>query len=100
MLVWTPLSSLAPRSCEEGVPRYFFHLRDGSDVLLDPEGRSLDGPHDLNSLAVQEARSLISHEARDGRIHMGQRIEVEDAAGNLLCKVEFADAVLIVGGWR
>jgi hypothetical protein len=80
------------------MPRYFFHLRDGTDVLLDPEGRTLDGPETLPGLALAEARSLISHDAREGRIRLDQRIEVEDAAGNVVCRVEFADAVEITGG--
>lgn len=78
------------------MPQYFFHLRDGIDILLDPEGRSLAGPEAVSDEAIEEARSLISHEARDGRIRLDQRIEVQDASGSLVCTVEFADAVEIV----
>jgi hypothetical protein len=78
------------------LPRYFFHLRDGSDVLLDPEGRRITDPTTIPELALEEARSLMSHEVLDGRIRLDQRIEVEDEAGAVVHALEFADAVQIV----
>src|SRR5215217_4133640 len=100
MLDIRSLSSLSPPSREEGVPQYYFHLRDGTDVLLDPEGRRLADLSGITALALAEARSLISHDAKDGRIRLNQRIDVEDAAGSVVCSVEFVDAVEIVGGRR
>jgi hypothetical protein len=80
------------------VALYFFHLLDGSDLLLDPEGRNVARPETIAGIALDEARSLISHEAREGRIDLDQRIEVRDAHGSLIHTVEFADAVQIIGG--
>ena len=78
------------------MPRYFFHLRDGGDVLLDPEGRKLHGLDDVARQALFEARSLISQEALQGLIDLTQRIEVEDERRNLVHRLAFTEAVDIV----
>lgn len=76
---------------------YFFHLLDGADILLDPEGRELAGLEVVKAIALREARMLISHEALNGAIDFNQRIEVRDSAGKVLHRLEFADAVLVLG---
>ena len=75
---------------------YFFHLRDGVDILLDPEGRQLDGPGAIADAALNDARSIIGHDAVQGRIMLNQHIDVEDESGNILHTLHFADAVEIV----
>ena len=77
------------------MPQYFFHLRDGKDTLLDPEGSELSGIEAARHQALTEARSLISQEALAGVIKLDQRIEVEDDFGNLVHRLEFVDAVEI-----
>ena len=76
---------------------YYFHLLDGVDILLDPEGRNLDGLEAAKGVALREARMLISHEALAGAIDLNQRIEVKDASGAVVHRLEFADAVSITG---
>ncbi len=75
---------------------YFFHLRDSIDILLDPEGRQLDGPDAIAQAALMDARSIIGHDAVNGRIMLNQHIDVEDECGNILHTLQFADAVEIV----
>ncbi len=75
---------------------YFFHLRNGHDVLLDPEGRELDGIEAITSNALKEARSIISEDARDGCIYLDQSLDIRDEAGLLVHRLEFPDAVEIV----
>jgi hypothetical protein len=82
------------------MPVYYFHLRDGDDVLLDPDGRGLDGPEAIAQSALAEARALISDEARLGRIRLDQRIDVEDADGRMVHTLPFDQAVEISGGAR
>lgn len=82
------------------MPVYFFHLRDGDDVLLDPDGRALSGPESIAECALAEARALIGDEARLGRIRLDQRIEVEDAEGRVVHRLPFAEAVEISGADR
>lgn len=82
-----------------GVPTlslYYFHLRDGIDTLLDLEGRQLDGPDAIAKAALREARGIISDDANTGTIRLDQRIEVEDAAGTVVYRIAFTDAVRII----
>lgn len=76
--------------------RYFFHLRDGGERLLDPQGAVIDDPAQIPPMALKEARTLISQEALEGEINLGQRIEVEDGAGRLIHSLQFTDAVRIL----
>ena len=78
------------------MPLYFFHLRDGDDVLLDPEGRELAGQASIETAALKEARSIISEDALGGRITLAERIDVEDATGVVVHRIHFVDAVEIV----
>ena len=84
------------RHSERYVVRYYFHLRDGGERLLDPQGTDIDDPAQLERMALKEARAVISQEALEGEINLGQRIEIEDEAGNLVHSLSFADAVRIV----
>lgn len=74
---------------------YYFHLRDGTDVLLDPDGRALPSLSAVAGAALFEARAIISADAKGGKISLGQSIDVEDEAGQLVHTVTFADAVQI-----
>lgn len=77
------------------MPLYFFHLRDGTDTLIDAEGVELDTPAAARAMALLQARDIISHEALKGEINLRQRIDVVDSAGNLLVTLRFDDAVKI-----
>jgi hypothetical protein len=78
------------------MPRYYFHLRDGEDILLDPEGRELNHPGAYEQMALNEARAIISDDAKAGRIELRHRIEVEDEAGSPVHRLHFHDAIEIV----
>ncbi len=71
---------------------YFFHLCDGTDVLLDAEGRELQGGA-IPAAAVAEARAIIAADAIAGHIRLDQNIEVHDAAGAVVHRVAFEDVV-------
>jgi hypothetical protein len=75
---------------------YYFHLRDGVDVLLDEEGRQLESLASVADAALVEARSIISADAHAGHIRLDQRIDVEDEARTIVHTIEFADAITIV----
>jgi hypothetical protein len=74
---------------------YYFHLRNGEDVLLDPEGRQLERGN-IAAAAMSEARSIMSADCRAGEVDLNQNIEVEDSAGKLIHRVSFADAISII----
>ena len=77
------------------MPRYFMHLRDGTDETLDPEGVVMP-PSEFPRVALASARDCISSDARQGQIDLRYRIDVEDELGRLVHSLEFADAVEIV----
>lgn len=74
------------------IATFYFHLCDGSDLLLDPEGRELSldlvGP-----AAMAEARAIVSADVQTGQVDLAQRIEVHDANGQIVYSVEFEDAI-------
>jgi hypothetical protein len=73
---------------------YYFHLCDGTDVLLDPDGRELES-NLLASAALAEARAIIAADATTGHIYLDQQIEVHDADGKVIHRVAFEDAVRV-----
>ena len=75
--------------------QYFFHLRDGVDTLLDDEGCELADLAAVAKQALREARSLISQEALSGAINLAQRLEVEDALGVVVYRLDFEDAIAV-----
>lgn len=77
------------------MPLYYFHLCNGSDVLLDPEGRDLSSRQEVELATLSEARSIISHDALEGRIDLLYHINVHDAAGSTIHTLKFADAIAI-----
>ncbi len=75
---------------------YFFHLRDGEDVLLDGEGRLLPGLDEVVAATLFEARSILSADVRGGTIDLGQRIEVVDEAGAIVHTLLFTEALKVL----
>jgi hypothetical protein len=73
---------------------YFFHLVDGADLLLDPDGREID-EGSLQAVAISEARAMIAADARAGHIRLDQHIDVHDSSETTVCSVQFEDAVTI-----
>ena len=76
--------------------KYFFHLLDDFEVLIDPEGREVEDGQ-VGAAALEEARAMIAADARSGRIDLRQSIEVRDSAGKVVHRIDFVDAVEIVG---
>ena len=75
---------------------YYFHLCDGHEVVIDPEGQELADPKEIADCALKEARAMISQDALGGRIMLNQYIEVRDESGKLVHQLAFRDAVTIV----
>jgi hypothetical protein len=75
---------------------YYFHLRDGTEVLMDPEGRELPSLAAVSVAALRDARGLIGDGALHGRIMLDQHIDVEDRNGAIVHTLDFVDAVKIV----
>lgn len=75
------------------MPRYFFDMKDGSDIK-DLEGREIDGGLDmLRQEAIEDARALISQAALSGTDISDRRFEISDDLGNVLLVVRFSEVL-------
>ena len=74
--------------------RYYFHLCDGTDVLLDEEGRELEDSQ-IGPAAIAEARAIIAADVSTGHIFLDQSIEVKDSNGRLVHRLLFEEAVRV-----
>ncbi len=74
---------------------FYFHLRDGEDLTLDPDGRWLPDSSSVIGVALYEARAIISDDARSGRLRLDQRIDVEDETGAIIHRLLFQNAIEI-----
>jgi hypothetical protein len=81
--------------------RYFFHLRDGIDHVLDPDGCELPDLQAIKRVAMRSARDTLSNELRDnGHLDLRYRIDVEDADGQLVYSLPLEDAFKITPAAR
>jgi hypothetical protein len=77
---------------------YYFHLRDGEDTLLDPEGRDLGSMEAIREATLREARSIISSDSLEGKVKLSYRLDVEDESGKVVHRLQFEDAVSLQRG--
>ena len=75
---------------------FYFHLRDGVDRLLDPDGRDLPSLDAVATATLEEARGVIGHDALEGRVKLTYHIDVENADGQLVHRLDFEDAVEVI----
>lgn len=75
---------------------YFMHLRDGSDELLDPEGKEFSSLTSLRDAVLATARDLLVGDVRDGKMDLRLWIDVEDESGTIVHTLPFKHAVNII----
>jgi hypothetical protein len=78
------------------MPRYYFHLRDDVEELLDPDGIELPTLGAVRLAAMAAARDTLSHDLRQGRMDLRYRIDVEDGKGSIIYSLPFTDAFDVV----
>ena len=78
------------------MPRYFMHLRDGSDELLDEEGKTFDTLDALRSAVLATARDVITGDVTGGLIDLRFWIDAEDENGSIVYSLPFKHAVSII----
>jgi hypothetical protein len=76
--------------------RYYFHLRDSSDELLDPEGTEHADLDAVRKAVLLTARDMIAGDVRDGIIDFRYRIDAEDEAGAIVYSLPFRHAFTII----
>lgn len=76
--------------------RYFLHLRDGTEQILDPEGLEYDSIEAVRKAVLVAARDLMTGDIRDGVLDFRFRIDVEDEKGEIIYTLPFKHAVSII----
>ena len=69
-----------------------FHLRNGTDQLLDPEGIDLPNLGAVRTQALRSARDTLSNELRDDRLDLRYWIDVEDTDGRAVFSLLLGNA--------
>lgn len=75
--------------------RYFLHVRDGTDEVLDPEGIELP-ENAIIGMALASARDCIAADVHRGEIDLRYRIDVHNESGDVVHSLSFADAFSII----
>jgi hypothetical protein len=76
-----------------GVPLFFFHLREGSFLTRDEEGRELPDRQAAHAVALMSARDIMCGEVMQGRVDLSDSIEVVDEKGAEVLRLAFSEAV-------
>jgi hypothetical protein len=76
--------------------RYFMHLRNGADELLDSEGVELNDIDAVRKNVMAAARDIIAGDLRSGVVDLRYRIDAEKAGGEIVYSLAFKHAFRIV----
>lgn len=76
--------------------RYFMHLRDGTDELLDPDGIEYDSLDALRAAVLATVRDLMAGDMRNGVLDFRFRVDAEDADGTIVYTLPFKHGVNII----
>jgi hypothetical protein len=77
------------------MPRYYLHLRDGTDEVLDPEGMEM-AVDAIPGAALNAARDCMAADVKNGVLDLRFRIEVHGDDDELVHGLRFADAIRVV----
>jgi hypothetical protein len=79
------------------MPRYFFHVRDGTEISRDPEGQILSDLEAARREAVNSAREMIGERVLHGGAVNGRTIEIAGEDGRVLATVETREVLVKEG---
>jgi hypothetical protein len=77
------------------VPRFYFHLCDGTGFVEDEEGSLFANAEAARRAAVQNARGVMTGDVARGQLDLTSFIEVEDENHALLFTLHFKDALQV-----
>jgi len=77
------------------MPQYFFHLRDSTDEVLDPDGMQMPAEA-VAGAALMQARDCMAGDVRSGLLDFRYRIDVHDEAGKVVHSLPFEHALEVV----
>lgn len=79
------------------MPRFYLHLRDGTDETLDPEGVDYPDMDAVRKAALSGARDLMANDLRNGGIiDLRYRIDAENEDRQVVYSLPFKHAANII----
>lgn len=75
------------------MPRFFFNIHDGDQILGDLEGTELATLDAARHEALVDARWILAEELRADGVTLERQFEITDEAGQILATVRFQDAL-------
>jgi len=75
------------------VPRFYFHLRDGGQLIDDPEGTELADAEHARTEAIKAAREILGAAIRYGIEPASDAIAVVDSQGQQIMVVSLAEVL-------
>ena len=85
------------RSNPDAMPRYFFHVREGSDLNRDGEGQEFADVEAARREAINSVREILGEKLLHGGVLNQRSIEIADQTGHVV-DVITAREVLLKGG--
>lgn len=83
------------------MPRYFFHVREGSSFHRDEEGQELPDVEAARQEAVNAAREMLGEKLLHGGGSLNHRtIEIADETGHVVDEINSRDALFHKGHFR
>ncbi|CCM75127.1 DUF6894 family protein [Rhizobium mesoamericanum] len=75
--------------------RYFFHVRDGDDLVEDTEGVELWDSTSAREEAIRAAREMLAEKLLSGERVDGELFEVTDESGRVVETIPFKSVMKI-----
>jgi len=83
------------------MPRYFFHVREGSTYHRDEEGQELPDAEAARQEAINAAREMLGERLLHGGGSLNHRsIEIADETGHVVDEINSRDALFQNGRFR
>jgi hypothetical protein len=92
------LPDFVPLVKDQMMPRYFLHLRDGHDVLLDEEGGEFTSVEQLRRAMVVTARDIIAGDVIRGVLNLDLAIVARTSSGEGVERLAFTDVLTVEAG--
>jgi len=79
------------------MPRYFFHVREGSDLNRDGEGQEFADVEAARREAINSVREILGEKLLHGGVLNHRSVEIADETGHVVDVISTRD-VLLKGG--
>ncbi len=82
------------------MPRYYFHVREGSQISRDAEGQELANAEAARSEAISASREILGEKLLHGGSLNHRSIEIMDDSGHIVDVVSSNDVLFKKGEYR